>query len=590
MSATYILATDSPELLREWWVVVPPGRQVITLEEWGQSAILPAGVPVVVVLDASAAHRFPRSLEKHPLVLVGGNDTPHSQSGLYGQAKAVLTYEESRQRLGQLLPLLEEIAEFGSALKLQSERIRRIESPASSAARDLSGTDQQFVWDFLEGALENSASRESLLDEFRRAARRLMKISQVLFFLKDSGGFKADRAEFDCALNDPLISYWSGHPAPLDGVNWPEAPEPALEMLVRQRLGQWGSRLLVPIHDNGRLQGFIAFGVKDNGHAYQSVDHEQAIILAKLLRQFLAQTGKSTRAPSRSKSPANKAQAFNLHIFAPEDLPPGHIPPAVSKLINDVRESGEVCRLIPSVGQAFNARAGLMPDTDLVWLYWEDASSEIHDRALRERTERLALLRDLALTLNHELGNALVSLAALRHNPGAETNSPVLLAAIKKDIARLETINRHLSSLHTFSDVHAEATDLRQLLQEVGRVSGLPVKTGSMAVLLEVAPKLVEFALESIVESVIENRPQNGSRGLSLELWSVGAGEAVSALITLRGQGLALEGILPEPQAGSIPSHGRIGVFIAKEIIRLHAGEITAGPSGDEILITFRRW
>ena len=58
----------------------------------------------------------------------------------------------------------------------------------------------------------------------------------------------------------------------------------------------------------------------------------------------------------------------------------------------------------------------------------------------------------------------------------------------------------------------------------------------------------------------------------------------------MKGRNLELEGILPEPVVGDVPNQGRIAVFLAKEIIRLHQGEIHAGPGlqGTEILISLR--
>ena len=41
-----------------------------------------------------------------------------------------------------------------------------------------------------------------------------------------------------------------------------------------------------------------------------------------------------------------------------------------------------------------------------------------------------------------------------------------------------------------------------------------------------------------------------------------------------RGVPIELEGILPEPVEGAVPNQGRLGVFLAKEILRLHHGEI----------------
>jgi hypothetical protein len=140
--------------------------------------------------------------------------------------------------------------------------------------------------------------------------------------------------------------------------------------------------------------------------------------------------------------------------------------------------------------------------------------------------------------------------------------------------------------------VNPEDADLGQLLVEVGRRTGVAVKAGSLPVVLNIAPKLVEFAIEAIVESIVENRQDRGKRDLTVQLRTTGDGEHLLALISIKGPDLALEGILPAPEPGDAPSHGRIGVFVAKEIIRLHGGEIHSGPgmAGAEILISLRKW
>ena len=179
-----------------------------------------------------------------------------------------------------------------------------------------------------------------------------------------------------------------------------------------------------------------------------------------------------------------------------------------------------------------------------------------------------------------------------RQNPGAETNSPVLLAAIKRDIAALEAINRHLASIPTFSEVMPEKVDLRALVSAVGRKGGVSVETGSQQLQLDVAPKLVEFALEAVIDSIAENRPGLGKRELAMSVRAAGSGKNLTAVLSIRGAALVLEGILPAPQPGAPPTHGRIGVFIAKEIVALHGGVIEPGTgvNGPEIVITLRRW
>ena len=59
-------------------------------------------------------------------------------------------------------------------------------------------------------------------------------------------------------------------------------------------------------------------------------------------------------------------------------------------------------------------------------------------------------------------------------------------------------------------------------------------------------------------------------------------------LIALRGRGMELEGILPEPKQGDVPCQGRLLILLAKEIIKLHRGDVTVGPGleGAEIRVS----
>jgi hypothetical protein len=118
----------------------------------------------------------------------------------------------------------------------------------------------------------------------------------------------------------------------------------------------------------------------------------------------------------------------------------------------------------------------------------------------------------------------------------------------------------------------------------------LRVEVGPEPVRLTVAKDLVGFALRSLIATVGENRPDHGLRELSLQVRTTGTGADRTALLSLKGRNLELEGILPEPIDGSVPNQGRLGVFLAKEVLRLHHGEIHAGPGveGTEILFSLR--
>jgi signal transduction histidine kinase len=265
------------------------------------------------------------------------------------------------------------------------------------------------------------------------------------------------------------------------------------------------------------------------------------------------------------------------------------VPVIIRDLIGQTRRTRQVCRVAPSDGQPFRGGAGLIAETGGVWAAWEEASGEIRDREERERCGRKQLLREMALTLSHELGNALVSLATMRQLPG-DYPPLMLMRTAKDDVAKLETLNRQLSLMQTLNERETKTVDLRDLVRAIGESLSIKVEVGPEPVGLAVAPDLVEFALRSLIDSVAENWPAHVPRVLTLELRATGDGANRTALLSLRGHHLELEGVLPEPGDDAIPHHGRLGVFLAKEIIQLHQGEIHAGPGveGTEILISLR--
>lgn len=534
---------------------------------------------------------LPTGAKDAPLIVVGKEHT-----GAFEQLKAskaadrFVTYDESRTQLGEWLPIFQELAESRAALKVQENR--RTENSARPFPITTIGPNLD-AWDFVEGAVENLGSRERILSEFRRASRSLLRASHVVFFLRESGGFRADRGESFCPIDDPLISYLSEHPVVLDGDSWPGPPDPVAEMTVRHRLAVWGARLLVPMHDNGDLFGIIVFGVRDDGQPYDHDKHERAVFIARLLRQFLSQSSRvNTLNGQFLSNRIGERYLPSTLILGPDEHPAKSVPVVVRALVGEARKLRETQRLKPSIDQPFRASAGCIAETGGQWVVWEEASSEVVDQSSHERTSRLTLLRDLSLTLNHEIGNSLMSLKTLRHAAHDSGASEVMLDAADIDINRIETLNKRLVKLSTLFEKRAEQIDLRTILQDVGERSGIAVEVGAGAVTLSLVDDLMTFALESLIQAIVENRADLGSEKMSLQLRSVGEVAECVALISVRGEKLELEGVFPPTDPNYIPDHGKIAVFIAKEIIHLHGGEIHAGPGidGTEILISVRRW
>lgn len=591
MPATFLLLTKNPDLYGSWAEQVPAGGVVVGLEGSAYGRLRPEFIPVVVVVDTMVYNELPPGAKEAPVIVVGKEHTSaFEQLKTAKVADRFVTYDESKTQLADWLAVLQDLAESRAALKVQESR--RTETSANPFP-PMPNSSNLDTWDFVEGAVENLSSRERILSEFRRASRSLLRASHVVFFLRESGGFRADRGESYCPIDDPLISYLSEHPVVLDGENWPGPPDPVAEMTVRHRLAVWGARLLVPMHDNGDLFGIIVFGVRDDGQPYDQEKHERAVFLARLLRQFLAQSNRVNALNGQFQSNRiGERYLPSTLILGPDEQPPKSVPVVVRALMGEARKTHETQRVKPSLDQPFRASAGNIAETGGQWVVWEEASSEVVDQTSHERTSRLTLLRDLSLTLNHELGNSLMSLKSLRHAAQVSGAAEVILKASDVDIGRIEMLNKRLVKLSTLFEKRAERMDLRKILKGVGDKQGIPVEVGTDTVEISLVDDLMTFALESFIQAIIENRPDLGAEKLSLQLRAVGDAAECVALISIRGEQLELEGVLPLTDANYVPDHGKIAVFIAKEIVRLHGGEIHAGPGidGTEILISVRRW
>ena len=591
MPTLVILATNDSALADAWERQLPPGRLALRLAAQPFSGGNSPGFAAVVVLDAVAEARLPAALARCPTIYVGEpRSLPFEQARLTGRAKIYLSYEESATRLKELLPLVEEVAEKQSLLEMLKEKNRRLE-PARTPQR-LPVADGAELWDFLEAALENLDTRERLVAEFRRASRHLLRASHAVFFLRDADGFRADRGTSFFPIEDPLVGFFENYPAIIDGTNWESPADPIAELEVRNRLALWGARLLVPVHDNGRLLGLVALGVRDDGQSYDEADRIRAVFFARLLRHLLAKSAQFARLSHVADQTAIGAKYLpGTLVLGPNENAPRHVPLVVRDLVGQARRTRQVARVAPTASQPYRASAGIVTETGGVWAFWEEASGEVQEAALRERAGRRETLRELALTLSHELGNALVSLATFRQTSGERAMPPSLIETMKGDVEALEALNDNLSVMQELHEAQPVPIDIRDLVQSIGHSLGLRVELGQEPILLQASKKLLDYALRALIRAVAVSRREHGVKDLVLKVRSTGTGADTTALLSLKGKDMELEGILPEPVNGDVPNQGRIGVFLAKEILRLHQGEIHAGPGleGTEILISVRK-
>ncbi len=166
-----------------------------------------------------------------------------------------------------------------------------------------------------------------------------------------------------------------------------------------------------------------------------------------------------------------------------------------------------------------------------------------------------------------------------------------IVDAIKRDVRNLETLNANLALLNKLYEAAPEPFDMRELVGTVCQSLGIRSELGQLPIVLAANRSLVDFALRALFGTVGENRGELGLKELILRLRAVGSGDELTVLLALRGPRMELEGILPEPEEGAPPTHGRMAVLLAKEILRLHQGAIHAGPGmeGTEIQISLRK-
>lgn len=582
MSTLVVLATADAALADEWARQIPPGRTVLRLDSDQFPNSVPATLAAVVVLDAAAESRLPSAFARCPTIYVGEpRSRPFEQAKQLGRARVFLSYGECSARLPEFLPLVEELAEKQSILDLLIEKARRAE-PARLLGR-LPATGDAELWDFLEGAVESIETRDRLVAEFRRAARLILRASHVVFFLRDTDGFRADRGTSYFAPDDPIVPYFESHPAIIDGNVWEVGSDPGAELAVRNRLALWGARLLVPVHDNGRLQGLIALGVRNDGQPYDEADRARVVFFARLLRHCLAKSVQWSRLTAVNDRLAIGAKYLpSTLVLGPDEPMPPQVPLVVRELIGRVRRSREVCRAAPAEGQPFRAGAGLILETGGVWAFWQEASTEVHDAIAHQRLGRRGLLRELGLTLSHELGNALVSLATLRQLERNGPPPPPLLDAARSDISRLEALNRDLGLMQTLHEADSAAVDLREVIKSIGIALGVPVEVGPNPIRLSIARSLVEFSLRSLIQSMVENRSGRDLAPLALQLDSAGKGPTSPRSCRSRAASLSWRGSILSRRTTRSPTRGALASSSPRRSCACIGAKSTPDPARPE--------
>lgn len=588
MPIPVILATPDAALA-EAWARQCGGREVLRLGRDALPVAGVAGVAAVVVLDSVWENSLPPEFAACPTVLVGfPRSRPFEQARLAGRAKAYLSYEESTGSLEPLIPILTELAAAAAIAALAvvpAECARSTSSPRHVVADSISDGG------VIAALFEQLSSPEGLDVEIRRIWRNELGAARADFFRLNGTRFETLGVHESFVAEPALLSLLARNPLVLDGRTWSAGTIPEGALVVANLLARRAARLIVPVHENGRLLGLFLLGLREDGRDYGEPERVRAVALSRVMRLAITAADEIARLRSVERRAALAAAHLpaGLVLEAGEE-PSAEVPLVVREVVGEARHLRSEVRREPNAEQPFRVRGGLIGGEGGVWVHWDDASSEVTAARERDRRNRRALLRELALTLSHELGNALVSLATFRQAGAERPLPPAMLETMRADIARLQQLNTHLGLMQTLHEAEPGQVDVKEVAQEIGRSLGLRVEMSSESAVISADRRLLDFALRSLLETVGENRGELGLRELALKVRRAGEGAETIALVSLKGRPLELEGVLPVPAEGAVPNQGHLKVLLAREILTLHHGDIHAGPGmeGTEILIAIR--
>lgn len=591
MSALLILTTNDAKLAANWQGQLPhpalaPANQEALRRELAQGG---ARVWVKDIAD-------PRSLiAAHPdvVVIVVGQpqSLPYEQARLAGVGRFFLSYEESLTQLGSVLRTAAELAEKNAIIQTLQLRGSRPPMPLPrEPALPVAAVDDL---NFIEAAIEHLDDRSRVLEEFRRAAQTLLQASRVTLFLRQDDQFYSDRYGWSCPAASPLVQCMQEFPCTIDLDDWVGSSDAATESYIRQQMQSWGTRLLVPLYENGSLAGWAAYGPRADGRAYHVGDRSRAVELGRLLERCLEKVSRLQALAVASQQEALRARylpgARLLGADAPSDT---SLPPEIRALAGEVLRTGRIARLDPSPTVRFRATAGPVPETGGVWVQWEDGAAELAHRAANAERERLRLCREIGLTLSHELGGPLVTLTTFLQLAQHQGATPDLLAdfnpQLNRDAVKLRDLSRVLHMMQEFMAGGTGPIDLGELTRSLDLRPTVRIEPNESAPVINGNEPMLRFALQSILDGIIRNRTE-ADGNISIALKRRGDGENETGLIVLSGRNLYLEGFI-ETSKGTMPAHPLLSIFIAREIIRWHNGVLQGGQglTGSEVQIALR--
>jgi hypothetical protein len=593
MSATFILTTKDPELEAEWARQLP-ARPVAMSDADSLSRELQRPGARVWIRDIrdGGVHQVPHA---DTVVVVVGEpqSTPFEEAKASRTNTYCLSYEESLTQLRRIAPMAAELAQSRAVLSILHDRPRRIDQAASESSD--SGRRKLDDLEFLASSIDHLDDRERLIDEFRRGARAQIRSSKVVVFLKEDKRYIAEGEKFECSATHDLVMWLQEHAAIVDNSTLDSVENAAVESSIRQKLGEWNSRLLVPIEVHGVLEGWVTFGPRADGRPYSNTDRDDALMLVRLFSRLLGQHRQLKAATAAQK------EVSLLKKFGPRFCVIGASGKTDEALPVEVREVAALAlrdnkRIEREFGRV-RVTAGPIPGAGGCWVWWDDAAPTAEATAQKREAERHQILHDLGIMISHELANAMFSVSTyfqhLKRQRTTDEAAHPLIERVGQDMERMKAMPHLLSTLYEMSKLPTARIDMKRIVQSVAKEVGGVANTPDSPLLIWGHEKNLHDALNWLCREIVgtKDRAEAVSRDgkITISLQQRRRDDESICLVTIAYPGLRVDQI-KVGEANSTEEYPTVPVYLAREVIRFHFGTVHVGQGldGPELMIALK--
>jgi hypothetical protein len=593
MSATFILTTQDAELEADWarQLPVPPLASAhgdVLLRELQRPG---ARVWIRDICDEDA----PGPTHSDTVVIIVGEprSLPFEEAKRNRLNTYCLSYEESRTQLRRLAPLAAELAQSRAVLSLLQGRPRRADSAAAETTEAVRRTVDEF--EFVAAAIDHLEDRTRVIEEFRRGARMRIRSSKVVVFIRDEKRFIADNEGWECPAGHELVRWLQEHAAIVESATLESVENPAVEASIRQKLGEWNSRLLVPLEADGSLDGWVVFGPRADGRPYSMSDRDDALMLVQMLSRLLSQHRRLHSALGAQRdSGLIRKHGPRFCVIGSSGKTDETLPVEVREIASLTLHEGR--RIEREFGR-IRVAAGPIPETGGCWVWWDESSLTADSSSEKRESERHQILHDLGIMISHELANAMLSVSTyFQHLHSQRTaGEPVhpLIERVGQDLERMKAMPHLLSTLYEMSKQPTGRVDMKRLVQSVAKEVGGQANTPETAPTIWGHEKNLRDALLWLCREIIETRDWVGPVGrdarIAISVQQRGRDDEAICLVTIAYPGLRVDQI-KVGEATTTGEYPTVPVFLAREVIRFHYGSVHVGQGidGSELMIALR--